>query len=320
MNLKKLQNLPNTFAGKLLNLVFLFGGYAPLAPRFVELLPTYRCNLRCEFCYQAPEKRDRYPDLTLAGARRIEENLRRSFRHRPRIHLFGGEPTVNRDFMEIVRLFAGCGYRLSLTTNGVELGKYLAGLQAVRQLKEINISLNTLDINNALKLAGQLGHIKININCPINRSNQKELTRIAAALAGGRVNSLTFQHATFAKSAPPDIDPEVVAEQVKGLKSKRAGFPILFLPEIKPGDIKKYYTDPAFPYKDKCVFPWFVLFIQPNGDIIPCDEVDEKMGNALTEDLAAIWNNGKYRRFRAGIIKKGVSAPICFRCCHRQYY
>jgi MoaA/NifB/PqqE/SkfB family radical SAM enzyme len=33
----------------------------------------------------------------------------------------------------------------------------------------------------------------------------------------------------------------------------------------------------------KCIAPWLVPFIQPNGDVIPCDEVNIVMGNVKYE-------------------------------------
>jgi len=327
MNLKRLQNMPNTRIGKILNLVWLFRGYAPFSPRFVELLLTYRCNLNCEFCYQARNKRDKFPDMSLEDAARIEQNIRRSFLFKPRIHFFGGEPTVNKDFIGILRYFSGKNYKLSLTTNGINL-KYLAKeLAATTGLLEINLSLNTMERGAALPLLElfkkyrQREKININLACPINIGNQANLAGMVKEYEMSPANSLTFQHPTFISGPGPKVDPNVIRAQVEEIKAKKKKIPVLFLPDIKPDDIEKYYADPAFPYnKNRCVFPWFVLFIQPNGDIIPCDEVEVKMGNAKLERLNRIWNGDNYRRFRSEIIKHGISHPICGRCCHRQYY
>lgn len=134
MNLKPLQNLHNTPIGKLLYWIEMFRGYSPVSPRLVELLLTYKCNLSCEFCYQAREKRETFPDMKIEGAKVIEENIRKSFYFKPRIHLFGGEPSVNRDFMKILRYFSNKGYKVSLTTNGVDIDKFIQGLAMTRNL------------------------------------------------------------------------------------------------------------------------------------------------------------------------------------------
>lgn len=93
-----------------------------LAPRFVTLKPTLRCNLRCEFCRFVANgdvfgKRDW---LEIEDWERIVAELA-SFR--PYVCITGGEPTM---FPQIARLIAAVkrhGMTCVMTTNGTMLAQ-----------------------------------------------------------------------------------------------------------------------------------------------------------------------------------------------------
>ena len=109
-----------------------------------------------------------------------------------------------------------------------------------------------------------------------------------------------------------------IAEQVQQIKSKKSTLPILFVPDLKPEEIRTYYTEPEnfFGYK-KCVSPWFQLDVMPNGDTVTCrDFPDFVTGNIKESSILEIYNNEKHRRFRRALrsCENGVF-PICSRCC-----
>ena len=123
LNLKKIQNLPNTRIGKVLNFLRWFRGYAITPPLFVELFLTDKCNLSCSYCYQlSREKRDSQ-DMTLKDAIKIERNIRPRFFIKPRIYIFGGEPTCNKDFFKILEYFSRKKYKVFFITNALNLSE-----------------------------------------------------------------------------------------------------------------------------------------------------------------------------------------------------
>jgi radical SAM protein with 4Fe4S-binding SPASM domain len=327
MNLKELQNFQNTGVGNILNVVRLFGGYSPIPPLAAFLILTYRCNLNCHFCFQSRERREAYPDMSIEDVRLIEENFRKSFFYKPRIHLFGGEPTINRDFPEIVKYLGGKGYRLSLTTNGVGIHDCIEPLLAVKARVEINMSINTMNFEEQLS-ALQLfekhdvkKRIYVNIACPINRDNQHNLAEIIRKFENSYARCITLQHSIFIKNRIPDLNPVQLKKQVEEIKRKRYRRPVMFFPDIKAKDIEEYYMNPDFPdNSNRCVLPWFLLIIQPNGDVLPCEEIEAVIGNAKRGKLSRIWNGREYREFRQKIQQNGLSHPACYRCCHRKYY
>jgi len=114
------------------------------------------------------------------------------------------------------------------------------------------------------------------------------------------------------------IDLDLLVENVKAIKAGKFGCPVLFVPNLKIEDVPAYYLEPdnLFGY-EKCVAPWFMVDIMPNGDVVTCrDHPDYIVGNINDDSLLNIYNNKKYRAFRQALksCEKGLF-PICARCC-----
>ena len=64
-----------------------------------------------------------------------------------------------------------------------------------------------------------------------------------------------------------NLNIDKIIEQVQEIESKKFKTPILFVPNLKPEEIRTYYTEPEnfFGYKN-CISPWFQLDVMPNGD------------------------------------------------------
>jgi len=114
------------------------------------------------------------------------------------------------------------------------------------------------------------------------------------------------------------LDLDELVENIKEIKSRDFGRLVQFVPNLKIEDVPRYYREPdnLFGY-EKCVAPWFMVDIMPNGDVVTCrDHPDIVVGNILEDSLPNIYNNDKYRAFRKALksCEKGLF-PICARCC-----
>jgi len=115
-----------------------------------------------------------------------------------------------------------------------------------------------------------------------------------------------------------EIDLEALVENIKTIKSRHFNSFIHFIPALNIEDIPTYYQEPGnlFGY-ERCVAPWFMVDIMPNGDVVTCrDHPDYIVGNICDDSLLNIYNNEKYRAFRHALksCDKGLF-PICARCC-----
>jgi len=103
---------------------------------------TNRCNVRCFYCHHdgiVPQDYEMTPDeieriVTVAKEIGIEK-----------IRLSGGEPLIRDDIVDMVSKISAVGFRdISLTTNGVLLGKYAEKLYNAG-LTRVNVSFDTLN-------------------------------------------------------------------------------------------------------------------------------------------------------------------------------
>lgn len=87
---------------------------------------TYRCGLRCAFCYNAwKDEANRYasgPELTVEQYRTLLDRLPPSRRY----VLSGGEPLLRRDLFDIVDLMRTKCDQVSVLTSGVDIDKRIA--------------------------------------------------------------------------------------------------------------------------------------------------------------------------------------------------
>jgi radical SAM protein with 4Fe4S-binding SPASM domain len=115
-----------------------------------------------------------------------------------------------------------------------------------------------------------------------------------------------------------DLDTGKIVEQATKIKHEKFRMPIMFVPELKTSEIRRYYYEPEnFLGYRKCVAPWFQLDIMPNGDAVTCrDFPDFVTGNIKESSILDIYNGEKHRAFRRALksCKNGVF-PICSRCC-----
>ncbi len=119
---------------------------------YLRVSLTDRCNFRCTYCSPADQEED--------GGLLGREELARLFRVFAavgvrRIRLTGGEPTLRRDVVEIVRDAASTpGIEdVALTTNGHRLAA-LAEPLAAAGLGSMNVSLDTLDPARLVGVSG----------------------------------------------------------------------------------------------------------------------------------------------------------------------
>ena len=103
---------------------------------------TNRCNENCIYCHHdgmVSSKDEMTPD-EIYKICKIAKRLGVK-----KIRLSGGDPLVRKDIVEIVEKIASLDFKdISLTTNGVLLGKYAESLKDAG-LDRVNVSLDTLN-------------------------------------------------------------------------------------------------------------------------------------------------------------------------------
>lgn len=100
---------------------------------------TYRCQARCVHCSAALHPVSRREELSLAELRGLLREA--ALLGVEGVNLFGGEPTLRSDFLEILDLAASLIPRVTVDTNGLLFSKGLATAMRSRGVETLFVSL-----------------------------------------------------------------------------------------------------------------------------------------------------------------------------------
>ena len=122
---------------------------------YIRMSITDVCNFKCGYClpngYQV-DKSDNRKFLHLDEIRRLAIVF--SKLGVSKIRITGGEPTVRKDFFEIIKILKDVGIKkVTITTNGYHLDKK-AQMLVDSGLNGINISIDSLDRNTFKSITG----------------------------------------------------------------------------------------------------------------------------------------------------------------------
>ena len=183
----------------------------------------------------------------------------------------------------------------------------------------------------------------INISSTIFETNYLHLDKIVDIAENLLASSITFHHLIFlnqqtyahhneiftrqfnvtcldwrgfVRETLPNIDVEQLLNSINNLKKRVSRTLIHFYPNLTDTEIRQYYTDFNFKpssYKHRCISPWMVAYIFPDGSVRPCQSLNYVAGNIKENSFKNIWNNQKYLRFRR-VTKENRLYPVCYRC------
>lgn len=117
------------------------------------------------------------------------------------------------------------------------------------------------------------------------------------------------------------LDTAVLADQIRGLKSKYEGkYHYYFTPGLNPDDVGEYYDPDArmFP-GTPCYLPWQAAQIDMHGEVnIYGRCILPSFGNIMEQSFEDVWNSPVAQQLRKDL-KEAGSYPGCNRCIGTLY-
>jgi MoaA/NifB/PqqE/SkfB family radical SAM enzyme len=264
--------------------------------RIIEFSITPACQSRCGYCYAAKMQRNGEPLLSV-------EEIRDTWLQAKKLGAFtgfvvGGEPSLHKDFLEIVRTLEPKKHMVSFATNGISLTE-----EMVVELKKmgvfvIYVSLNSVDPATNDEVRGYEGHFdhamrvidlckkyKIDVMIPVTTS-KKLLPETEKMLDFARENGFTSNINLFAPTGRAEGDKEVLFDDDfwKRLRVLYARNPGL------RGD-----WDTNLSLKIGCPAAYEKVHVGPYGDVTGCAIQPMSFGNVREQPLQEIVE--KMRRF-----------------------
>lgn len=330
------------------------GGFA-FPPLQVVFELTYRCNLKCDFCYQ----RRQVDQLGVRSHDRAGElsakEIKRVIRQTPLWSLIvfsGGEPLLRKDALDIIQ-YAARKRRCHLVTNGTYISSEVAEAIVDAKVMSVGISLDgdqkihdmirgiegTYD--RVCRAIEHLQHFRekstnrwpmLNIKTTISQANVAHLREIVALAQEMQVDFCTFQMLnnsinisglrTSRDFVPYGTRPDPIEDF--DIATLERELRILNQPRKKP--TVRFIPDLSIGdyishYDNRLALSEYECRTPwATLNISPYGDVfpclNYLVGNVRTEGLAHLWNNDKYRVFRR-TLKTGLF-PNCIGCCDLQ--
>jgi MoaA/NifB/PqqE/SkfB family radical SAM enzyme len=197
-----------------------------------------------------------------------------------------------------------------------------------------------------IKIAKGLKKPFVNIQCTITKYNYRFLEQMLDVARSAHADSLTFHNLIFVNKSvlerqrkcdkelgsnsadwdgfefEPEIDVELLSEKIDRIMGQKHGFGVDFFPNLSKEDLRVYYKDPSIVplgYKSRCMSPWVVGYVFPDGEVRPCLNSSYTFGNIQDVPFKDIWNSDEAIKFRRTLKGHGIF-PACARCTELYRY
>lgn len=290
-------------------------------PYYVMLEPTSHCNLHCPMCARTilgvESRKPTQMDISTFNA-----IFRKLAPYQMLIAFWNfGEPLLNEDLFEMIRVADRKRIISAITTNGVLLDERKASLLVGSGLDYIAISLDAgrpetyrkyrpegkfetvvsgIEFLSRERRRQQRGNPFIEVTCLVMRDNEMELDILKAIAMRSGADKVSFKKVSF-------------------VKDTMAFDPSSFLPS-DPRFLSSVHKKPSNKarYKSFCRIPWEHMVINADGTVVPCCQDFgnlEPMGNLATDSLENIWNGENFQKIREKILRTPHEIELCSRWC-----
>jgi len=298
-------------------------------PVLSEIAVTFRCNLRCGFCYAAagPCTANRWPEAPTADIVRILGIIRRDAQV-PSVSFTGGEPTLRTDLPDLVRAGRDLGLRVNLITNGTLLDPTLvadlrrAGLSSA----QVSVEGSTAEIHDGLVgLRGAFTRtwqgiknlraegITCHTNTTLNAENRHDAPAIVDLAARHGLDRLSMNMAipcgNILKGRDISMRYRDVGEVVLACRDRARTKGLTFL-WYSPTPYCLFNPLAEGLGSKACAACDGLLSIAPDGSVLPCSSLLEPVGNLLDTDFQTVWRSAGARFWN----EKKYAPPTCNSC------
>jgi len=225
---------------------------------------TQRCNLKCVHCYAGSEDRDYDNEMTTEEGKAMIDDLAEY--GAPVLLFSGGEPTIRKDLLELMKYAKGKGMRVVISTNGTLITEEKAAQFAEVGLSYVGVSLDggreTHDkfrgipgsfdkaiagIRNSMN-AG----IKVGLRMTINKRNWRDINEIFDIMEAENIPRACFYHLVYtgrgSELMKEDLDHDETRQAVRLIMDRtKAMFDKGLEPEILTVD---NHADGPFVYME----------------------------------------------------------------------
>jgi len=302
-------------------------------PVYASMELTYNCNLACRFCYNPVQRQNQRrttpppgpakPPLTLEEILCVLDQLRDM--GVLYLTLTGGEPILHPDFWAIARAAKERSFALRIFTNGASLTE-----ASVARLAELGPYCLELSLHGA------------------TAATAEALTQVKGSF-DRQMRALGWLKERGLRVYLKVVVTRLVEKELEAVKAlgERFGFPVYFDPVLTPSDdgqdypldlrasddaIRRLYSASGLnmgnspferePGQYNCGVGTGTLHLTPYGDLQPCIQWKQAVGNVRERSIRSIWEESALlqevraisRQVPAVIVARVKEHAYCFSC------
>jgi radical SAM protein with 4Fe4S-binding SPASM domain len=314
-------------------------GYIAL-PVLSEVALTWRCNIKCQFCYasctcigESGEESSK-EELSTKEFKKVLDIIRHDAEV-PSVSFTGGEPVLRDDLSDLVSYASrSLKMRVNLITNGTLISDRIAKTLKRAGLASAQVSIESPDpdihdhivgIKNAfqasvsglqaLKNAGVPVHPHATL-CRLNQQTLPQMARFAQSLGVDRFSLNMIIPAGRGETADLAIKYIEIEKLVLAIKAAAEEAGIRFM-WYSPTPICLFNPVSHQLGNKGCSACEGLLSVDPYGRVLPCSSWKEPVGDLLQDGFQAVWFGKQGRSLR----EKRAAHPGCRECedfalCH----
>ncbi len=280
--------------------------------KFASIIVTYRCNARCHMCntWQYPSSREE--EITAEDLSKLPEI--------PSINVTGGEPFLREDLSDLLAVLREKAGRVVISTNGYLTDRILETVRkhpwigvrvSLEGLPKANDELRGLadgfdhGIRTLLALHQQ-GLKDIGFGITLSDRNVTdliELYRLAKMMKVEFATAAVHNSYYFHKTDNTFSKPDEAAAALSGLVDE-------LLRSRRPKDwFRAYFNHYLIGYIQgrprplPCRMGHDAFFLDPTGEVMPCNVMERSMGSIREQSFEDIWNGPAAGGIRACVDK-----------------
>jgi radical SAM protein with 4Fe4S-binding SPASM domain len=286
-------------------------------PVLSEVALTYRCNLKCAFCYAGCNCTSReMHELDTGAMKKVLDCIKHDAKV-PSVSFTGGEPTLRTDLVELIAYARQIGLRVNLISNGTRIIPEYAEELRHAGLNSVQISIEGPDAathDNLTSVAGSfektiagIGNmaetgIYTQTNTTLNAANVAVAEQIVDLIHDLGMERFAMNMLTPSGSASVNshlyLTYTEIGEIVRKIKRRANQLGVEFL----------WYSPTPYCHfnpileglgNKSCAACDGLLSVDPQGNILPCSSFDSGVGNLLEDSFKTIWHSAQATFWRS---------------------
>ena len=284
-------------------------------PLVVQIFPVYACNLKCNYCiFQMPQNERHFisnvVSMDLDLFKKCVDDMTAFPDKIKTLRFVGiGEPLLHPDIHKMVSYAKekNIAEKIEIITNGIRLKLSMAEKLIKAGLDRLVVSIQGENAKQYKRscnvMFGDVDFALLKSNIKYFYDNKKDCHVYVKSL-----DSVIENEDLFCEEFGDICDSIAIEKTV----------PIHQHVNLPERDKTQYGQD--LKQCSICPQPFYHMQINPDMNIVPCQSFEYPiiLGNALSDNVVDVWNNGAFKDFRRYHIK-GVFDSTCSNCKMKSY-